>query len=416
MNNGKHLTEENRYEIELYINEGLSFTKISKIIDKDRTTISKEIKRNRIKKIPKSSNRFIPKNFCIYKHRCGKSNCTSDKSCFIEDICPKLLKPPYVYNPCSQKKTCRRIKYYYYSNLAHKSHIQLLSDSRTGINLTENQIALIDKEISPLLLKQNQPINHIYSYKKEILPFSKPTFYSYINKNVFTFRNVDLPRKVKLKPRKSHNIPIVKKDKSYRINRTYEDYPKYITLHPNAYIVQMYTVEGIKGGKVFLTFLFVKNNLMLIFLLDNKDTDCVFYAFEFIKHSIGIKNFMKYFEVILTDNGSEFSDPVSIETDIDTGEIVSNVFYCDSGKSWQKGNIEKNHEYIRYVLPKGSSFDNLTQEDTNLLMNHINSTCRDSLNGKSPYDLATHMNFLNNLNIQLIAPSEVNLSKDLLKK
>ena len=326
------------------------------------------------------------------------------------------LNQPYVCNPCSQKKTCRRIKYYYYSNLAHKSHIQLLSDSRTGINLTENQIALIDKEISPLLLKQNQPINHIYSYKKEILPFSKPTFYSYINKNVFTFRNVDLPRKVKLKPRKSHNIPIVKKDKSYRINRTYEDYPKYITLHPNAYIVQMYTVEGIKGGKVFLTFLFVKNNLMLIFLLDNKDTDCVFYAFEFIKHSIGIKNFMKYFEVILTDNGSEFSDPVSIETDIDTGEIVSNVFYCDSGKSWQKGNIEKNHEYIRYVLPKGSSFDNLTQEDTNLLMNHINSTCRDSLNGKSPYDLATHMNFLNNLNIQLIAPSEVNLSKDLLKK
>jgi IS30 family transposase len=416
MNNGKHLTEENRYDIELYINEGFSFTKISKIINKDRTTIAKEIKRNRIKKIPKSSHRNIPKNFCMHKHLCGKLNCTSDKSCYIEEICPKLTKAPYVCNACNKKRTCRMIKYYYYSNFAHKSYMHLLSNSRTGINLTENQIALIDKEISPLLLKQDQPINHIYTYKKDILPFSKPTFYSYINKNVFTFRNIDLPRKVKLKPRNTNILPIVKKDKNCRNNRTYEDYQKYITLHPNASIVQMDTVEGIKGGKVFLTLLFVKTNLMLIFLLDNKDTDCVFNAFEFIKHSIGIDNFTKYFEVILTDNGSEFSDPISIEVDMETGEIISNLFYCDPGKSWQKGNIEKNHEYIRYVLPKGTSFDNLTQEDTNLLMNHINNTCRDSLNGKSPYDVSTHMDFLNNLNIHKIDPSKVNLSKNLLKK
>lgn len=79
MNNGKHLTEENRYDIELYINEGFSFTKISKIIDKDRTTIAKEIKRNRIKKVPKNNSKTIPKNFCVYKNYCGKPSCNSDK-------------------------------------------------------------------------------------------------------------------------------------------------------------------------------------------------------------------------------------------------------------------------------------------------------------------------------------------------
>lgn len=416
MNNGKHLTEENRYDIELYINEGFSFTKISNIIEKDRTTIAKEIKRYRIRKVPKNNSRSIPKNFCIYKFHCGKQNCDSSKSCYKENICPKLLKPPYVCNPCSKKKHCRLIKYYYYSNFAHKSYLQSLRDSRIGLNITEDEIALIDKQISPLLLNQNQPINHIYSYKKDILPFSKTTFYSYINKNVFTFRNIDLPRKVKLKPRKSNSVPIIKVDKLCRNNRTYEDYQKYITEHPNANIVQMDTVEGIKGGKVFLTLLFIKSNLMLIFLLDNKDTECVFNCFEVIKHSIGIDNFSKYFEVILTDNGSEFSNPTSIEIDFETGEIVSNLFYCDPGKSWQKGNIEKNHEYIRYVLPQGSSFDNLTQDDVDLLMNHINSTCRDSLNGKSPYDLSTHIDFLKNLNLYKISPSQVNLSKNLLKK
>lgn len=416
MNNGKHLTEENRYDIELYINEGFSFTKISKIIEKDRTTIAKEIKRYRIKKIPKNNSKLIPKNFCIYKFNCGKLNCDSSKSCYKESICSKLLKPPYVCNPCINKKHCRMIKYYYYSNLAHKSYLHSLKESRTGINITEDKIALIDKQISPLLLKQKQPINHIYSYKKDILPFSKTTFYSYINKNVFTFRNIDLPRKVKLKPRKSKSVPVLKVDKLCRNNRTYEDYQKYITSHPNANIIQMDTVEGIKGGKVFLTLLFVKFNLMLIFLLDNKDTECVFNCFEFIKHSIGVDNFSKYFEVILTDNGSEFSNPISIEVDFETGEIISNLFYCDPGKSWQKGNIEKNHEYVRYVLPKGTSFDNLTQNDANLLMNHINNTCRDSLNGKSPYDLTTHMDFLKNLNLYKISPSKVNLSKNLLKK
>lgn len=247
MYNFKHLTEDNRNDIELYLNQGFSFTKISKIICKDRTTISKEIKRYRIKKIPKNNSRYIQRNFCAHKFFCGKQNCTSDKSCYIEDICPKLLKPPYVCNNCFDVRYCKKIKYYYRSNIAHKSYLQLLSDSRKGINISEDSLAIIDKKISPLLISQKQPINHIYTYNKDVLTFSKSTFYNYINKNAFTFRNIDLPRKPKLKTRQSNNTPRTKSDKSCRLNRTYLDYQKYITSHPNANIVQMDTVEGIKG-------------------------------------------------------------------------------------------------------------------------------------------------------------------------
>ena len=412
-----HLTEENRNDIELYINQGFSFTKISKIINKDRTTIAKEIKRNRVKQIPKSNHSYYPKNFCINKFRCGKHNCTPDKKCYLEDICPILSKPPYVCNSCINKRYCKKIKYYYFSNHAQKNYEFKLSDSRKGINITEDKIAIIDTEITPILLENKQPINHIYTYKKDILNFSKTTFYNYINKNVFTFRNIDLPRKVKLKPRsKSNNTPAPKVDKSCRINRTYLDYQKYITAHPNANIVQMDTVEGIKGGKVFLTLLFVKTNLMLIYILDNKDTQCVGQTFEYIKNIIGIDNYKKYFEVILTDNGSEFSNPNDVEIDYCTGKKISNLFYCDANSSWQKGNIEKNHEFIRYVLPKESSFDHLTQDDVNLLMNHINNVCRDSLEGKSPYEASLHMNFLKSLELYNIPKDKVNLSTKLLKK
>ena len=180
----------------------------------------------------------------------------------------------------------------------------------------------------------------------------------------------------------------------------------------------MDTVEGVKGGKVFLTLLFRQSKFMLMYLMDNKNVECVDRAFENIKQILGIEKFKSIFEVILTDNGSEFFNPMGIEKDEGTGEIISHVFYCDPDASWQKGAIEKNHEYIRYVLPKGSSFDELTQEKTNILMSHINSTSRDILNGRTPYDATLLMldeETIEKLGVTKITADEVNLSPNLLK-
>lgn len=93
------------------------------------------------------------------------------------------------------------------------------------------------------------------------------------------------------------------------------------------------------------------------------------------------------------------------------------IFYCDSYCSYQKGSIEKNHEYIRYILPKKSSFNHLTQEDCDLIASHINSTSRIILNNKTPYEaVQTLMSIdtINKLNIKFIKPNEVNLSPNLL--
>ena len=181
----------------------------------------------------------------------------------------------------------------------------------------------------------------------------------------------------------------------------------------------MDTVEGVKGGKVFLTLLIRQSKFMLIYLMENKTMECVEKAFKEIKKVMGKEEFKRVFEVILTDNGSEFLNPISIEKDEETEEIVSHVFYCDPGASWQKGAIEKNHEYIRYVLPKGSSFDNLTQEKVNILMSNINSTSRDTLNGRTPYDanlLIIGEEIIEKLGVIKIEADEVNLSPKLLKE
>ena len=159
--------------------------------------------------------------------------------------------------------------------------------------------------------------------------------------------------------------------------------------------------------------------VMLIYLLPYKQSKYVIKVFNDLKKELGIDEFKRLFEVILTDNGTEFSDPESIEIDMDTGEKVSNLFYCDPSCSWQKGSIEKNHEYIRYILPKGTSFASLTQDDCYLIASHINSTPRLSLNNSSPFDAILYFlgkeNF-KKLHIKKIDNDEIDLSIRLLKK
>lgn len=185
-----------------------------------------------------------------------------------------------------------------------------------------------------------------------------------------------------------------------------------MAVHPNASIVEMDTVEGIKGGKVFLTLLFRNYNFMLIFLMESKSMEEVEKIFIKIRNLIGIDTFKRTFEVILTDNGSEFFNPISIEVNYNTGEVLFHVFYCNPYCSYQKGSIEKNHEYIRYILPKKTSFNNLTQKDCDLIASHINSTSRIILNIKTPYKAVQTLisvDIINKLNIKFINPNQVNL-------
>ena len=157
---------------------------------------------------------------------------------------------------------------------------------------------------------------------------------------------------------------------------------------------------------------------MLIFVLQEKTQEQVINVFDYLTEKLGIEVFRELFPVILTDNGTEFQFPERLECD-KNGEIRTRIFYCNPNSSWQKGRIEKNHEYIRYVIPKGQSLDVYTQKDACVLMNHINSEARDSLNGCTPFRLSRML--LNNrlhrlLCLQEIPADEVNLKPSLLKK
>ena len=272
------------------------------------------------------------------------------------------------------------------------------------------------------MVQKHHSVNQVFIEHPECLPISKTTFYRYIDLGLVHVKNIDLQRKLRYKPKKEKQEAKEHKVDERKLGHLYANFKDYIAENPTASIVEMDTVIGTsggKGGKCFLTLLFRQYNFMLIYLLPYKRSEYVTKVFLKLREELGDEEYKRLFEVILTDNGTEFSDAESIMFSLETGELLSNLFYCEPYSAWQKGSIERNHQYIRYVLPKGTSFSGLTQEDCYLLASHINSIPRMSLNNRTPYEAAK--SFLGEKTIQTfgikeIPKDEVNLSVRLFRK
>jgi len=430
LSKGKHLTIEDRIFIEYALDEKYTLKEIAARLGKDSTTISKEIKRNRVVSSRKNRSELLScqkHKDCDKKHICTESCDRLCKKCKIVNCyracpdysskkCVKLSRFPYVCNGCIRTIACNTERNLYRAKVAHANYQELLKSSREGLNITPGELTNLDNIISPLILK-GQSISHIYTTHKIEINCSERTIYKYFDKNVFTARNIDLPRKVKYKLRKKTGT-LSQKTPNHRIGRTYEDFNIFLEANPDIPVVEMDTVHGTRSGKVLLTFFFRKCSLMIAFLLDACTQECVKEVIDELYEWLGAEIFKRSFPVILTDNGSEFKNPEMLECD-DNGVDRTKVFYCNPMASYQKPHIEKNHEYIRYILPKGKSFDNLTQKQVTVVINHINSVARASLNGYNPFQLAQMLmdtTLLEKLSLKLIPADEVHLKPALLRR
>lgn len=73
---------------------------------------------------------------------------------------------------------------------------------------------------------------------------------------------------------------------------------------------------------------------------------------------------------------------------------------------------------LRMVLPKKTSFEYLTQWDMRTIVDHINSTPRESLGGRTPNDVALEnygIDILNSLQLRQVPLDEVNLTPKLIR-
>ncbi len=428
MATNKHLTPDNRSDISNMLDKGYSFKKIAIKLNKDSSTISKEVKKRRI--LEDSKVRFKPKNDCISRSNCKvsrlcdgciKSKCSMCSSCnkvckdYVQEKCNKLLKPPYVCNGCNKRYVCQLKKFIYRADIAQKQYEATLSESRQGFNLDQKQVNIINEILTPLV-NNNQSLYHIFTNNKDKLMLSERTLYRLVDANVLTVKNIDLPKKVKYRPRKKSKE--LKIDKFCTEGRKYEDYLNYIADGNDYPVVEMDTLEGKKGGPVLLTLFFTSCNLQLAFKREANTAKSVIDIFDYLYEILGHDNFVTLFRIIVTDNGSEFSNPSAIEFN-SKGERRTRIFYCNPRNPDQKGACEKNHVEIRKIFPKGTPLDDFSQDDINLAISHINSYLRKKLNNKSPYSVFSSFydkKILDILNIQYIEPNSVLLKPILLSK
>jgi len=366
----KHLTFEDRQEIQDGLFHRTSFKDIARFLEKDPTTISKEVK----------------KHIAV-----TQSNVTftdAQGNLLPTPTCPLLLRAPFVCNGCKKRgKNCGFNQQVYYAKEAQKEYESLLSEAREGIPLNKKEFYEMDRVISEGI-NNGQHLYHII--ETHDLKVSKSTIYRHLQKGYLSVSPVDFPRVTKFKARKQKKQEYV--PKVAKIGRTYEDLLAYTQEEGIQSWVEMDTVIGKIGGKTLLTFDFTNCNFMFAYLLDDKSSLSVSNAFEDLRGKVKMAdlNFSDYFPILLTDNGSEFSNVQAME-ETAAGIKETQVFFCDPFQSCQKPKVEKNHTLLRDILPKGTSFDELTQEKVNVIFSHINSVKRFALNGKTSFEVFTFL-------------------------
>ena len=428
----KQMTLDQRIRLQQKLETGSSFAEIARALGVAPATVSREIRRHIV--FERRAKPNVNYNNCKNRFGCQRTQicepCNSPKkyklcrrcsfcnqacSQYEPDHCFRHTRPPYVCNGCGKIMECSLEQRFYRAEKADSEYRKTLSETRSGLSLSAEELKQVDKIVSPLI-KQHQSPHHICIHNRDKLMVSERMIYTLISSRAISAMNMDLPRKIRFRPRRKK--PKFKVDKQCREGRDYECFKAFMEQHPDSTVVQLDSVEGIKGGKVLLTLHFTKCEMMLAFLRDFNDSRSVTDIFESLYRSLGADSFNRLFNVLLADNGSEFSNPSAIEFESD-GVRRAHFFYCDPSAPYQKGSCERNHEFIRCFIPKGKDFGLYSQQDITLMMDHINSYCRNSLGDKSPYEAFRFFygdELLNRLGCTIIPPQFVTLGKSIWKE
>lgn len=396
----KHFSKYDRDLIEKMLDRDSTALMIAEHTGKTDRAISYEVREHRTKH-PSSftncskANECKSKNICYdcprsLRYRlcknCRHRRCSEYCDEYTSDpLCKRLLRFPYVCNACEDKGKCKITKYFYKSQRADELYKQNVTNWKKGVRIPMSELMRVNEVLSEGI-KRGNSIEVVLA--RNDLPVSVSTAYKYLHDGYLDVHEIDLPYQVRYKSRKKRT------NTDYNVNynclegRRFEDYHDYLTTHPSINIWQMDTIEGIKGKDepCILSLLYCPTNLQLYFKLATKTIAEVNRVFSYIKASLGTQLFSETFSIILTDNGSEFKDPLSIEMDefSKNEEKLVHVFYCHPGRSDEKAKCERNHKELRRMVPQGISWKPYDEKDILWISENVNNYYRPDLR-TTPY-------------------------------
>lgn len=323
-----------------------------------------------------------------------------------------------VCNRCSKRDICWNDKAFYRAEEADAMARHRRSDQRKGTKLSAEEVSILDKAVTDGVRK-GQSLHHIFAANPEVSAICcENTLRNLMADGMFEAKVHELRRYARFAhAKKAANLPYAKgRDRALLVNRIYADYLEYVKANPGKIVSQFDSVVGkIADGRAVLTVTFPAFGFQFGRLVDKGSAKSAADAMRAIFRRIGPGLSAKAFGIMLTDNGTEFSDFWKLEFDA-SGVQVRRTFYARPHRSDDKGCCERLHELFRYFVPKGKTLDRLTQADLDWMFSNIDSMPRKSLGDKTPYRMvlgALGKGFLDAIGIKEIDPRDVILRIDL---
>ena len=426
---GKHLDISDRVLIQECLKEGTSLSAIARKLGVSTSTVSREVRNNRTRYLTKGASKHH--DLCVHHaectvtglcdvkckrtlcKRCRSALCPSLCTEYEERTCERLERAPFVCGACKRRANCGYRRARYSARDAQTRYEKRLCESRQGVSVTPEQLESMVAH-ARRLMAQGQSLEAIWAANPTLFPVSARTFRGYVDRGVFGLANIELPKKVKYKPRKRAGAAKAPVDVD---GRTYADF---LALGDDVCrgAFQLDCVMGrVHDSQCTLTVHLPRLEFQIYLLLGAHTASEVVRALDFIELACA-GEFSRLFGVGLTDRGCEFSDVAGMERSAaDPERKRCSIYFCDPMASHQKGSCEKNHVEFRKLVPKGTSMDQLTARDMALVTSHVNSYPRPSLGGLAPIDLASAVlprSLLDELGVERVDPNDVVMTPALL--
>lgn len=214
------------------------------------------------------------------------------------------------------------------------------------------------------------------SHPEEHVPCTK-TVYTLIDQGILPVRNIDLPMKSRLRPRRNQPSEPKGSNKKHLGRSIEERDPSVLTRNElGHWEVDLVLGKKTKGEPVIITMVERQNRFLLTKKVWSKDADTIQKATLQMMKRQGLK----YFKSLTTDNGAEFSSLSDIEKNTETVR----VFFTHAFASWEKGTNERHNGLLREFLPKGQSLKSLRYTELQTYTDAINNRPRKILDYKTP--------------------------------
>lgn len=331
---GKHITEKERYQIEILLKEGYKPDAIAIAIGKSRRTIYYEIARGKTEQL----NTHLEK-----------------KVVYLADAAQRVYREHKQNNGRSLK----------------------IGNDHQFVKFVEYWIG--EQKYSPYAVLQRIK-NDELKFKTKIC---EKTLYNYIDSGLFLhIGNANLPAKKERKKQTYKRTVSLNNLKGPSI----EQRPPEIKDRDTYGHWEMDTVVSGQGKSTACLLVFSERQTReeIIFKIPDKKSASVVKKLNQMERDMGCKAFRERFKTITCDNGVEFLDFIGIMKSCKNKKIPrTQVYFCHPYSSWERGTNENTNKLIRRWIPKGTDISQISDEKIKYIEEWINTYPRRILEGKN---------------------------------